>query len=269
MPATALLLGAVAVASGVNQAGYRLIWSDEFNSGTGPDVKKWEFEEGMPRNNEGQFYTKDRRENIRIVDGKLVIEARMERFRNADITSASISTRNRFSFLYGKVEARARVPEGRGTWPAIWLLAEDWPINRMKRSAEIDIMEHVGHNPGTIHGTTHMGKHGDEGLLSRGGKVLAPKATQAFHVYGVEWSPDRIVFTLDGSPYYEVKYRDATTWAFDRRMILKLNLAIGGTWGGQEGIDTAALPQKFEIDYVRVYQIPGQGVSGTSTVAGR
>ena len=237
-----------------DRPGWRLVWSDEFDGPALPDPKKWTYEEGKVRNNEAQYYTKARSENCRTERGMLVIEGRKEPFTGprgrGDYTSASIETKGLGSWQYGRLEMRAKLPQGLGVWPAFWTLGVKggWPA-----CGEIDIMEFVGHDPNKVHGTLHWraaGKH-----ASKGGNLTVSKPWEDFHVYAVEWSADRIDFFYDDTKFNSIAIAQADdngSNAFRQPHYLKLNLALGGEWGGK--IDDAVLPQKFIVDYVRVYQ---------------
>lgn len=253
-----LLLGlAVVSATAAELPGWKLVWSDEFEQPGQPDPNKWGYEKGLVRNNEKQYYTENRRENARVEDGKLVIEARKEAMKGGEFTAASLITKGRGEWKFGRFEVRAKLPAARGTWPAIWMLPGDigkvgWP-----RCGEIDIMEHVGHDPGKIHGTLHSEAFNHTKGTQRSGTLMTPDCATAFHTYSMEWSAERIVMHIDGKTYatFDKKPGDtAAQWPFDKPFYLILNLAIGGAWGGQKGIDEAAFPQRMEIDYVRVYQ---------------
>jgi beta-glucanase (GH16 family) len=233
--------------------GWKLVWADEFEYRGLPDPKKWGYEEGLVRNNELQFYTKGRAENARVENGALVIEGRREPFRGAQYTAASLVTLGRFAVQFGRVEMRAKLPAARGTWPAFWMMGEDIERVGWPRCGEIDIMEHVGHNPGVIHANVHQigedGKH-----WSKGDQIRVPDCASAFHVYAVEWRPDGLDFFVDDNKYFTFPYQGPGKWTFDRRCYLLLNLAIGGAWGGQKGVDETAFPQKYVVEYVRVFQ---------------
>src|SRR5882724_4062746 len=254
---------------------WKLVWSDEFDTPGLPDPSKWNYETGFVRNNEQQFYTRERKENAHVENGVLVIQARHEQFKNpafdpnlkeknrgrrsrefADYTSASLTTRGKASWTYGRIEVRARLPSGRGVWPAIWMLGTNaaqvgWPA-----CGEIDIMEFVGFDPGRIHANIHTGKYNHIQTNGKGGEVSVTDASEAFHVYALEWDPEQMDFFVDDRKYFT--YRNEKTgpgaWPYDQGQYLILNLAIGGTWGGQKGIDEAAFPQCYYVDYVRVFQ---------------
>jgi beta-glucanase (GH16 family) len=256
---------------------WKLVWSDEFDRPGLPDPARWGYETGYLRNHERQFYTRARRENARVEGGMLIIEARKERYpiphpdssaqpnsrrrkatsrELADYTSASLTTHGKAAWTYGRIEVRAKLPAGRGTWPAIWTLGTDigevgWP-----RCGEIDIMEFVGFEPGTIHANIHTSKYNHVKKTGKGDRIAIADASEAFHVYAVEWDEKKIDFFVDDRKYFtytnEGTGRDA--WPYDRKQYLILNLAIGGDWGGQKGIDDRIFPQRYTIDYVRVYQ---------------
>lgn len=267
-----LALGALTAWS----ADWKLVWSDEFDQDGPPDASKWSHEEGFVRNRELQYYTAGRRENARVENGHLIIEARKEPFPNArfqadaperrwqqhreqaDYTSASVTTRGRVSWTYARIEARAKVPSGRGTWPAIWTLGTNigevgWPA-----CGELDILEHVGHDAGVVHANVHTRGFNHTRGNGRGARLTVPDAATAFHVYALEWTPERLEFFVDDQKYFTLA-NDGTgvdSWPFDAPQYLILNLAIGGSWGGQIGVDDAVFPQRFVVDYVRVYQRP-------------
>ena len=266
--AAAVLLGAGAARA----AGYELVWADEFDKPGLPDPAKWTYEEGFVRNNELQYYTRARTENARVENGCLVIEARRESFPNpkykpaaggkgasgreaAEYTSASLTTRGVTDWRYGRIEVRAKIPGGRGMWPAIWMLGRNrtagWPA-----CGEIDIMEFVGHEPNTIHGTVHTGKYNHVKKTQKGARVEVKAPYEDFHVYSVEWDENQIDFLVDGKKYFSFANEHSGTdaWPFDAPHYLILNTAVGGAWGGQKGVDTAIFPTRFVIDYVRVYQ---------------
>lgn len=252
---------------------WKLVWSDDFDKPGLPDAAKWGYEEGLIRNNEAQYYTKERKENARVENGMLVIEARKEQFKNpaydpaatekkgrrgrefAEYTSASLSTRGKADWTNGRIEVRAKLPSGKGTWPAIWMLGSDrqrgWPA-----CGEIDIMEFVGFEPGVIHANVHTKKYNHVQKNNKGDKIRIPDASNQFHVYVMEWTQQKLDFFVDDKKYftYENEGSGSDAWPFDKPEYLILNLAIGGAWGGAQGIDDSAFPQKFFVDYVRVYQ---------------
>lgn len=275
--AVALLLAAAApttAPSAVAKPGWRLVWSDEFNQpdGAAPDPAKWKYEVGYLRNAEKQYYTRDRRENVRIEDGNLIIEARKEPYpipdgdgKTAEYTSGSIETHGPGgAWQYGRIEVRAKIPTGRGMWPAIWMLPPtiaqpgfaDWP-----ECGEIDIMENVGFDPHVIHGTVHTGAYNHTKKTEKGKKLRLDRPWENYHVYAIEWDERKIDFMIDDRVYNTFANdgaKDPMTWPFDQPFSLKLNTAIGGMWGGIKGIDDSIFPTKFDIEYVRVYQRDAQ-----------
>lgn len=259
--AAALALGACGGRSNGPQSptapsGWTLAWSDEFETPGAPDPATWDYEEGFLRNEESQYYTRGRRENARVEGGALVIEARKERFATGEYTSASLVTRGRREITYGRVEVRAKLPRGRGMWPAIWMLGADIGTVGWPRCGEIDVMEHVGFEPGRVYGTVHTEAYNHVKGTQRGGQVDVGDLYDTFHVYAVEWRPERIDFSVDGRAYFSFAKEPGgpTVWPFDRPHDLILNVAIGGSWGGQQGVDDSAFPQRMVVDYVRVYR---------------
>ena len=253
---TIVLLGLAA--SHVAAAGWKLVWSDEFNYQGLPDPAKWGCETGFVRNHESQYYTQARLENARVEDGHLVIECRKEHFTPAnhapvEYTAASLTTQTKAGWQYGRIEARAKLPQGKGVWPAIWTLGTNISQIGWPRCGEIDLMEFVGKEPGGIHGTVHYAIDGQH--QSDGGMLQTNRPFDDFHVYAIEWTPDRIDFFYDTTKYHTVPISKADQGAgnpFRSPHYLILNFALGGSWGGP--IDDAMLPQQFLIDYVRIYQ---------------
>ena len=256
--AAGLAVSVLSVGS-VRAGDWKLVWSDEFDAPGAPDSAKWGYEEGLLRNHEAQYYTRERPENARVEGGMLVIEGRKESYSSADgkhkaaYTSASLTTAGKASWTYGRFEVRAKLPQGKGVWPAIWMLGDDIAVANWPQCGEIDIMEFVGHAPDAIHGTVHFSKDGKH--ASSGGETPILHPEEGFHTYVVEWWPDRIDFFFDDKKYHTFSVARAGAGQdnpFHRPQYLILNLALGGDWGG--AIDDAALPQKYLIDYVRIYQ---------------
>jgi beta-glucanase (GH16 family) len=246
------------------EPGWSLVWSDEFATNGAPDPAKWDYEVGFVRNKESQFYTRDRRENARVENGHLVLEARKETMTidhhgkptPVHYTSASLVTQGRASWTYGRIEVKAQLPSGRGTWPAIWTLGDNigsvgWPA-----CGEIDIMEFVGHAPDLVHFNVHTKGFNHSKGNGRGSKLKLPGASSGFHIYTLDWSPEKLQFHVDNKPTFSCAndHTGPDSWPFDAPQYLILNLAIGGAWGGQMGIDDNLFPHRFLIDYVRVYQ---------------
>lgn len=237
---------------------YELVWSDEFDYTGLPDAQKWGYDAGGHGwgNNELQHYTQGRPENARVAGGLLVIEARKEKFESNGYTSARLVTKGKGDWQYGRVEVKAKLPSGRGTWPAVWMLASTTPL-RWPDDGELDIMEHVGFDPGVVHANIHTKAYNHSIKTNKGNKVSVPDATRAFHVYSMEWDAEKIVFLLDGNAYFTFandKRNNPDTWPYNQPFHLLLNVAVGGNWGGMQGIDDGIFPQRMEVDYVRVYQ---------------
>ena len=234
--------------------GWVLDWSDEFD-GNALDHTKWVEETGGGGwgNNEQQFYT-PRRENVRVADGRLIIEARKEPYENRSYTSARIKTAGLMERRYGRFEARIRIPRGQGIWPAFWMLGADIGKAGWPRSGEIDIMENIGKEPGIVHGTLHgPGYSGDKAF---GGPSPLKEGAYAddFHVYAVEWEPKEIRWYRDGVMYHKARPELVKgDWVFEHPFFVLVNLAVGGYWPGDPDASTT-FPQRMLVDYVRVYR---------------
>ncbi len=261
---TAGLLLAPAVNAQDVPAGYHLVWADEFDKGGAPDPAKWSYDTDRNKegwwNNEAQYYAANRPENVRIQDGHLIIEARKEDLKEMDdwggqhYSSGKLVTGDKAEWTYGFFDVRAKLPCGVGQWPAIWLLGKgEWP-----NTGEIDIMEEVGFEPTTIYGTLHS-VASETDHVHQGGKIEVPDLCTAFHNYQAEWTATGITFLVDGKAYYHLDKAAGDTerqYPFTTPEYMILNVAIGGGWGGQHGIDDNALPAQMQVDYVRVYQKP-------------
>ena len=257
--------------------GYKLVWSDEFNYKGKPDPTKWSYDYGFIANQEKQYYT-DSLKNAKVEDGTLILEAYKEKIANKDYknekylntwasykaeidtaqyTSARINTENLAQWKYGRVEARAKLPKGRGMWPAIWMLSESRKEAGWPDCGEIDIMEHVGYDNDTIHGTIHTKAYNHIIGTQKGKTIFVEEPNDTFHVYAIEWTPEKIDFLVDDVVYNHIEneHKTIAEWPFDQKFHLILNVAVGGSWGGREGIDDTIFPQKMVVDYVRVFQI--------------
>lgn len=236
---------------------WNLVWSDEFNYNGLPDSSKWNYDVGGHGwgNNEAQYYTKNRKENARVENGHLIIEAIKESFEGKSYTSARLVTKGKGDWQYGKIEVKARLPIGLGTWPAIWMLGSTTPL-KWPDDGEIDIMEHVGFDPGKIHASVHCKKYYHSIGTQKTANIMAPDFNEKFHTYAVEWNKENVKIFLDGKEYFSFsnEHSGYEAWPFDNKMHLLLNIAVGGNWGGMKGVDEKIWPQKMEIDYVRVYQ---------------
>jgi beta-glucanase (GH16 family) len=257
---------------------WKLVWADEFETAGLPDPARWTNEVGFIRNRESQYYTAGRPENARIENGHLIIEARKEQFPNprhspgsgdfrraefAQYTSASLTTKGLAEWRYGRIEVRAKLPQGRGVWPAIWMLGVNISAAGWPRCGEIDIMEYVGFNPHVIHANIHTAKYNHTRGTGKGNQIRIEAPYEQFHLYAVEWHSDRMDFFVDDQKYFSYAKEPeagADVWPFDQPFYLILNLAVGGAWGAQKGIDEAIFPQRYEIDYVRVYETADRGL---------
>ena len=267
-----LLLLLVAVCSYTPQStspsrpnAWKLVWSDEFDYTGLPDPSKWVYDVGAHGwgNKELQDYTDRRKENARVENGVLIIEARRDSGEKNPYTSARLLTRGKGDWTYGRFEVRAKLPSGRGTWPAIWMLATQrsygngyWPDN-----GEIDIMEHVGYEPNVVHGSAHTKAYHHSIGTQKTGKIKVDSALSDFNVYAVEWTSKEIRWYVNDREYFKFSNErvsnhktDYRQWPFDKPFFILLNLAVGGTWGGAHGVDQSIWPQRMEVDYVRVYQ---------------
>lgn len=243
---------------------WRLVWSDEFDYTGLPDSKKWDYDVGGEGwgNKELEFYTASRKENARVENGHLIIEARKEAWDGREYTSARLVSRGKGDWTYGRFEVSAKLPSGRGTWPAIWMLPTGWTYGGWPKSGEIDIMEHVGFDPDVVHASVHTSAYNHTINTQKTAQIKVPTSRSKFNVYAVEWTPEEIRGFVNDQHYFTFRNERLTNpatdyrqWPFDKSFHLLLNLAVGGTWGGQQGLDPSIWPQRLEIDYVRVYQL--------------
>ena len=225
-----------------------------------PDEFKWNYDTAGNAwgwgNQELQHYTAHRKENAWVNDGKLIITARKEEGFDKPYTSARLTTKDKGDWLYGRMEVRAKVSKGTGIWPAIWMLPDSNIYGNWPKSGEIDIMEHVGYDPDTIHLTVHTEAFNGMYQTQKTGKVYVPEAENEFYTYSIEWTETKCDFFIDGKKGFTFKKQSDNTdeWPFDHPYYLILNVAVGGSWGGVHGVDDSIFPQTMEIDYVRVYQ---------------
>lgn len=240
---------------------YQLVWSDEFDYTGLPDSTKWIYDtegnEASWGNNEAQFYTTAKKENAWVKNGVLHITALKEQKEGKEYTSARLNSK--VSWLHGKIEVNAKLPNGIGTWPAIWMMPENWTFNdgNWPNIGEIDIMEHVGSNLGVIHASAHSKDYQWQAGTQQTAIVSVPDASETFHSYTLEWTPEVMKCFVDDKLYFEYKNEGLgeTKWPYTKPFYLILNVAIGGVWGGEKGIDDNAFPQTMEVDYVRVYKM--------------
>ena len=257
-----VLMAVAGIVCAQERAGWTLVWSDEFDKPGLPDATKWAYEKGFVRNKEAQYYTEARAENARVENGTLVIEGRKETYSGPDgkearYTAASLTTEGRFETTYGRVEVRAKLPSGRGMWPALWMLGTNIRSVGWPKCGEIDIMEAVGHEPGKVFANVHWFSYEKGRHVFSGGKLTGQKTSEGFHVYAVEWFADRMDFYFDETKYFTCPVGKAGTGEnnpFHKPHYLLMNLAIGGSWGGKKGIDDSVFPQRYVIDYVRIYR---------------
>ena len=237
------------------------IWSDEFDYNGLPDSTKWSYDlgDGCPNlcgwgNNELQSYT-NLLKNARVENGNLIIEAHREDMGSREYSSARLVSRSKGDWKYGRIEVRAKLPSGLGTWPAIWMLSTDWEYGGWPESGEIDIMEHVGYCPDTIFGTVHTKAYHHSIGTHKEGKLYLPDAESKFYVYAINWSEEKIDFFVDDILYFSFSNENKTfrEFPFDKKFHLIMNIAVGGNWGGKHGVDETIWPRRMEVDYVRVY----------------
>lgn len=235
-----------------------LVWSDEFDYEGFPAEDKWRYDVGGHGwgNHELQYYTEKDQDNVSVKNGSLIITARKENYEGNPYTSCKLTTKGKADWLYGRFEIKAKLPSGKGTWPAIWMLPNvenlKWP-----EDGEIDIMEHVGFDPGHVHGTVHTEAYNHRKGTQKGKQIMLNDAQDVFHVYAIEWTPEKIDWFVDDKKYhtFENAHTGNAAWPFDKPFYLILNIAVGGDWGGAQGIDEDIWPQSMEVDYVRVYTL--------------
>ncbi|GHE23361.1 hypothetical protein GCM10017764_03290 [Sphingobacterium griseoflavum] len=237
------------------------VWADEFNQDGMPDTSKWSYDFGSPYqgwgNNELQYYTQADKKNVHIRDGHLHITARKEADNNRPYTSARLVSKGKGDFLYGRFEARAKVPRGRGTWPAIWMLPTANAYGGWPSSGEIDILEHVGYDQDVVHISTHTKAYHHSINTQKTASTKVSGAADDFHLYRVDWTPAYIKGFVDDVEIFHFSNEQTgfEAWPFDQQFHWLINLAVGGNWGGAQGIDDSVWPATFEVDYVRVYPL--------------
>lgn len=232
------------------------IFADEFDYTGRPNSAKWSYDVGGGGfgNNELQYYTGGA--NANVADGLLTIEARRENFENSRYTSTRMVTRNKADFTYGRYEARIKLPTGRGLWPAFWMLPTDAAYGVWPKSGEIDIMEQVGYEPTKIHQSVHTDAYNHKIGTQKTASTTVPTATSDFHLYRVDWTPYAVRGYVDNVKVFEfVNAGGSSRWPFDKRFHMILNIAVGGDWGGANGVDDTIFPAQMQVDYVRVYKM--------------
>jgi len=234
------------------------IFADEFNYTGLPDPNKWGYDIGGSGwgNNELQYYT-NQLKNAFVANGKLTITAYKEEMEGRNYTSARLITKNKGDIKYGRIEVKAQLPSGLGTWPAIWMLPTDWVYGGWPSSGEIDIMEHVGYDQDVIHITTHSEKYYFKINTQKSATKKIENASTQYHVYRLDWTPEKITGYIDNELIFTNvnEGTDYKAWPFDQRFHLLLNIAVGGDWGGAKGIDEKAFPASMLVDYVRFYKM--------------
>jgi beta-glucanase (GH16 family) len=245
------------------QDDWHLVWSDEFEYEGLPDSAKWSYDvgDGCPGlcgwgNNELQYYTQDSMKNARVEDGKLIIEVHQEDIGTRNYSSVRLITRGQAEWKYGRFEIRARLPASRGVWSAIWMMPSDishyggWP-----KCGEIDIMENVGFDPDTVEASAHTGSYYFTVGTQKHERVAVTNNDEVFHNYILEWEEDEYRVYVDNRRYFTFVNEGTgyMEWPFDQSFYLILNIAYGGNWGGAKGLEPDKLPQRMEVEYVRVY----------------
>ncbi len=245
-------------------AGYDMVWNDEFDGNT-LNLDDWTYElgDGCPSlcgwgNNEEQYYT-SQSDNIYFLDGKLIIEAKQETFGGKSYTSTRIKTEGKQFFKFGRIDIRAKLPEGRGIWPALWMLPNEWVYGGWPTSGEIDIMEMVGHQASTVHGTAHWGPATGNSINSGNARSLSggAKYIDEFHVFSIEWEENSIKWYVDDVLYHELTNASvgSNIYPFNENFFFLFNVAVGGNWPGSPDSSTT-FPQRMIVDYIRVFQRP-------------
>jgi beta-glucanase (GH16 family) len=243
--------------------GWEIIWEDEFDgpAGAAPAREHWKPEVGGHGWGNGQYeFNTDRLENAALDgEGHLNIVARRERYAGNDYTSARLATKNLYSVTYGRIEASIKLPTGRGIWPAFWLLGANVDQVSWPECGEIDIMEHRGQIPSVVSSAVHGPGYSGGGAITRQHAVSGPPLPEDFHVYAVEWEPNRMRFIVDNTAFFEVtpdSLPAGRKWVFDQPFFIILNIAVGGSFVGPVGSNTV-FPQTMKVDYVRVYKRTG------------
>lgn len=236
-------------------------WSDEFDVNGLPNNQIWGYDIGGGGwgNNELQNYTANDGDNARVENGKLIVTAIKEVSGSRQYSSARLVTKGKKDMKYGRLEIKAKIPAGRGSWPALWMLASQttygttfWPDQ-----GEIDIMEHVGYDPSVVHASVHTNIFNHLLGTQKTAKTIVPTFNSAFHVYRLDWTPDEIKAFIDDKEFFVFKRQGVLwqEWPFNQPQHLLVNIAVGGNWGGVKGIDDTIFPISMELDYVRYYAL--------------
>ncbi|HRJ30136.1 MAG TPA: glycoside hydrolase family 16 protein [Cyclobacteriaceae bacterium] len=235
----------------------QLVMQDEFDTNGAPNSAIWGYDIGTGTNgwgnNELQFYT-DRKENVTVQNGYLIITARKESYQGSPYTSARLLTKGKFEQAYGRFEARIRLPWGQGMWPAFWMLGADIDTNPWPAAGEIDIMEFRGQEPSTVLGTVHGPGYSAGESISKSYTLKNDRFDTGFHVFGIEWTPKYVNFYVDNVLYNQITPADVPgEWVFNKSFFILINLAVGGSFVGSPNNETV-FPQTMLVDYVRVYK---------------
>jgi beta-glucanase (GH16 family) len=236
-------------------------WSDEFDVNGLPNNQIWGYDVGGGGwgNNELQNYTANDADNARVENGKLIVTAIKEVSGTRQYSSARLVTKGKKDMKYGRLEIKAKIPAGLGSWPALWMLASQttygttfWPDQ-----GEIDIMEHVGYDPAVVHASVHTNIFNHILGTQKTAKTNVPTFNSAFHVYRLDWTPDEIKAFIDDKEFFVFKRQGVLwqEWPFNQPQHLLVNIAVGGNWGGVKGIDDTIFPISMELDYVRYYAL--------------
>jgi beta-glucanase (GH16 family) len=233
------------------------IWAEEFNAGIMPDTSRWGYDIGGGGwgNHELEYYTNGN--NVSIANGNLVITTRKETVGSNGYSSARLFSKGTGNFTYGRIEIRAKIPGGKGTWPAIWMLPTDNAYGAWPASGEMDIMEHVGYDPYNIYVTMHTGAYNHILNTQKGVTIGLLTALSDYHTYRIDWTPVSVTAFIDDAQVMVFKNEGTgyMAWPFDKRFHLMLNTAVGGDWGGAQGVDDSSFPCSMLIDYIRVYKV--------------
>ncbi|SHN25083.1 glycoside hydrolase family 16 protein [Mucilaginibacter sp. OK098] len=232
-------------------------WADEFDTNGAPDPNKWGYDVGGGGwgNHELEYYT-NTVNNASITNGILTITAKKESIGGMNYSSSRMVSKASNDLLYGRIEVKAKLPVGKGTWPAIWMLPNDYAYGNWPNSGEVDIMEMVGFDPNNVHFSIH--DQTNFGGNSKTSTLNIPTAETDFHIYRADWTPDGIKGYYDNTlvfTFLNDKTGNSATWPFDKPFHILLNLAIGGDWGGSQGVDDSIFPTAMQVDYVRYYKM--------------
>ena len=239
----------------VGKVGKKIAWADEFDYAGAPDPAKWGYDapDAGKYNEELQLYT-SARENSFVKDGMLTISA--IKGKDGKWTSARLITNGKATWSYGYIEVRAKLPAGKGTWPAIWMMPASDTYGSWPNSGEIDIMENVGFDPDKIVTSIHTKSFNHRISTQKTRSAFVKGVSSDFHTYAIEWTPKAVFWYVDDKPFYSFENtgKGSAEWPFDKPFFLILNVAMGGTWGGMQGMDPALAKADMVVDYVRVYR---------------